>query len=150
MMQNISPRRHALSQALASLVLISTARFAFGQPDKLESGKTDGESGKVTNAEKGAKGVTKKGKSALLTIVVTGNDKLIAQAEVKVWFPPSVAGEATLPTDQAGEATFNSAGTGTAKVRVIVTGWESVLQKVILKEGPQRLTIELKPLAVAK
>jgi hypothetical protein len=32
-------------------------------------------------------------------------------------------------------------------VRVIARGWESALQEVLLKEGPQRLTIRLKPLA---
>jgi hypothetical protein len=148
MMQNRFARRRVLLQALASVVLVSTSRFSFGQPDKAEAGKADGEAGKVTETE--SKGAAKKGKNAVLTVVVTGNDKLIAQAEVKVKFPPSVGGEATLPTDQAGEATFNSAGTGTAKVRVIVTGWESVLQDVTLKEGPQRLTIKLNSLPNAK
>jgi hypothetical protein len=31
-------------------------------------------------------------------------------------------------------------------VRVIAIGWESVLKEVVLKEGPQRLTITLNPL----
>ncbi len=150
MTQNIFPRRRALLKAFASVVLVSTSYFSFGQPDKAEPGKAEGEAGKAIDADKGGKGAAKKGKSAVLTVVVTGDNKLIAQAEVKVKFPPSVGGEATLPTDQAGEATFNSAGTGTAKVRVIVSGWESVLQDVILKEGSQKLTIKLNPLPNAK
>ena len=38
---------------------------------------------------------------------------------------------------------FNLSAIGTAKVRVIVAGWMSVLQDVTLKEGSQRLTIKL-------
>jgi hypothetical protein len=150
MSQNVSVRRRALLRAVAGVVLASTASSSFGQPATPEPGKAEGEAGKVIDTEKAGKGAAKKGKGAVLTVVVTGNNKLIAQAEVKVKFPPSVGGEATLPTDEAGEATFNSGGTGTAKVRVIVTGWESTLQDVILKEGPQRLTINLNPLPNAK
>ena len=154
MMENIFRRRRALLQAFASVVLASASHVSLGQPVKPEPGEAGAQAGEVVDAEKdaekGGKGATKKGKSAVLTVVVTGNNKFIAKAEVKIKFPPSVGGEATLPTDQAGEVTFVSAGTGTAKVRVIVAEWESALQDVILKEGPQRLTIKLSPLPNAK
>jgi hypothetical protein len=99
-MQNIFLRRRALLQVLASVVLVSTSSSSFGQSDKAEPGKADGKSGKVTDEEKANKGAAKKGKPAVLTVVVIGKDKPIAQAEVKVKFPASVGGEATLPTNQ--------------------------------------------------
>jgi len=161
MMSNSCSRRRVLWRALASVILVSTSRISLGLaknadeadkagPDKTTPGKADGGPDKGTNQETGNKGVGKKGKGAVLTVAVTGNGKPIAQAEVKVMFPPSVGGETTRPTDQAGEAIFDSAGTGTAKVRVIVTGWASALKEVVLKEGPQRLTIKLDPLPGAK
>jgi hypothetical protein len=154
MIPSTVPRRRVLLRALASALVASTSRLSFGRAgnddarDKLVAGapepsKADGEGDKVTDGQIGSKAAAKKGKNAVLTVVVSGNDKPIAQAEVKVRFPPSVGGEATLPTNQTGEATFNSAATGPAKVRVVVTGWASVLKEVTLKEGPQRLTIKL-------
>ncbi len=143
MIQNRFSRRRLLSKTLAGVFLAVTSPLSFGRaknddvqddavPEKAESDKVVAE---------------KKGKNAALTIVVTGNGKPLAQAEVKVKLPAGVGGEATLSTNQSGEAIFNSAGTGTAKVRVIASGWESVLQDVILKGGPQRLTIKLTPLS---
>jgi hypothetical protein len=156
-MSNILSRRRVLLQALGSVVLLSTSRISFGatkndkepdnaEPDKTAPGKADGDPGKGAEKETKSKGVDKTGKSAVLTVVVIGDGLRIAHAEVMVTFPPSVRGEQTIFTDTEGEATFNSAGTGTAKVRVIVTGWTSFMQEVVLKEGPQRLTIKLKPL----
>jgi hypothetical protein len=157
MMPDMSPRRRALLQALASVVLVSASRVSFGAknddspdkagPDKTEPGKAAGKAGKLSDEEKAGKGAAKKGKNAALTLVVTGNGKPIAQAEVKLFkFPPGVGGELTTSTNPAGEASFNSAGTGAARVRVIAAGWVSVRQEVELKEGPQRLTIKLDPL----
>ena len=150
MTQNIFLRRRALLQALAGVLFVSRSSLSFGQSDKAAPGKADAKAGKITDEEKANKGAAKKSKPAVLTVVVMGKDETITQAEVKVTFPASVGGDATLPTNQAGEATFNSAGTGTAKVRVIVSGWESALQTVVLKEGPQRLTIKLNRLPEPK
>ena len=157
MMRNTLPRRRVLLQSLAGAVLVSTSRFPFGLsqpaesqekagPGKAGPGKANGESGGDNGKEKGGKGAAKS-KNAVLTVVVTGKGKPIPQAEVKVKFH---GGEERLPTDQAGEASFRSPVAGTAEVRVIVAGWESVLTEVVLKGGPQRLTIELKALPDAK
>lgn len=158
MMLNAFPRRRVLLLALAGVVLVSRSRVAFGLskheesqdkvgPVKAEAGKANGESGKDNGQEKGEKGTGKKSKSAVLTVVVTGKGKPIPQAEVKVRLP---RGEEKRPTNQAGEASFSSPVGGTAEVRVIVAGWESVLQEVVLKDGPQRLTIELRSLPDSK
>src|SRR5262245_47497148 len=105
MIRNVAVRRRALLRALVSVVFVQLASDSFGQSDKPAPEKA----GKDTDTDKGAKGALKKATSAVLTVVVTGDSKLISQAEVKVKFPPSVGGEATLPTDQKGEATFTSA-----------------------------------------
>jgi hypothetical protein len=153
MMPSLFSRRRILLRALAGTILVSTPLFSFGQAkndgtsDKSGADKGDG---KAKDEKKGGKSAGKTGAGAVLTVVVTGNGKPVAQAEVKVKFPPGVGGEATLPTNPAGEAIFNSAGTGTATVRVIVTGWESVLKEVVLKQGPQLLTIKLNALPGAK
>ncbi len=139
MMRNTLLRRRVLLQSLVGVVLVSTSRFSFGPFQPAESQEKDGK-------EKGGKGAAKS-KNAVLTVVVTGKGKPIPQAEVKVKFH---GGEERLPTDQAGEASFRSPVAGTAEVRVIVAGWESVLTEVVLKGGPQRLTIELKSLPDAK
>ena len=98
------------------------------------------------NTEQAEKDAVKK-KSSVLTVVVVGKGRRIPQAEVKIRF---AHGEERLATNNAGEANFTSPATGTAEVRVIVTGWESVLKEVALKEEPVRLTIDLKSLADAK
>jgi hypothetical protein len=106
----------------------------------------EGDSGKdapATPNDKGAKGIGNKGKIATLTVAVVGNDQPVAQAEVKVKFPPDAGNEVTLSTNTLGEAVFTSSATGTAKVRVIAPGWKSTLQDVALKEGAQRVTIKL-------
>jgi hypothetical protein len=82
-------------------------------------------------------------KGSALTVVVLGNGKPIAQAEVKIKFPSSVGGDTTRPTNDAGKAVFNLPVTGAAKVRVIATGWTGVLQEALLEEGAQTLTIDL-------
>jgi len=157
MMLTALPRRRVLLQSLAGVVVVSTSRFPFGLsrpagsqekagPGKAGPGKANGEAGKDDGKEKGEKGAAK-GKNVVLTIVVTGKGEPIAQAEVKVKFH---GGDERLPTNQAGEASFRSPVTGTAEVRVIVAGWESVLTEVVLQGGPQRLTIELKSLPDAR
>ncbi len=166
MMLNPSSERRAVLRALASALLLPTSLGAFARPrdagaqdkpgtdkgdaGKARPGKADGQPSKATDDEKGAKADAKKGKSALLTVVVMGDGKPVRQAEVVVTFPTGAGGELTLPTGQDGEATFKSAGLGTAKVRVIATGWGSVLKEIALKEGPQRLTITLNSLTQTK
>jgi hypothetical protein len=148
MMRNTFPLRRLLLKVVASSLLIATSRFAFGRakdqdaPDKAGPDKA--------GPDKAAKGTAKKPKTAVLTVLVTGNGKPIHQAEVQVKFPSSVGGESRRPTDQSGEAAFNSAGLGTAKVRVIAAGWESALREVVLKEGSQQLPIKLNSLSEAK
>ena len=152
MMANTIPRRHVLLQALAGVVLVSTSRFSLGlttnaaSQEKAGPGRANGESDKDTGKEKGEQGAAKS-KSTVLIVVVTGKGKPIPQAEVKAKFQ---GGEERLPTNQEGEASFRFSSAGTAEVRVIVAGWESVLTEVVLKGGPQRLPIELKPLPDVK
>lgn len=137
--------RRALLGAFASVVLARAWRLAPGRAvadearDKAMEDKGPGK----------ADGEAKKGKGVVLTIVVMGDGKKIQQAEVQVRFSASAGGESMLLTDRDGQATFKSAGPGTAKVRVIATGWASALQEVTLKEGTQQLTITLTPLADA-
>jgi hypothetical protein len=132
--------RRALLGAFASVVLARAWRLALGTAvaDEARDKATEdkGEAGKARPGK--ADGEAKKGKGVVLTIVVMGDGKKIQQAE-----------ESMLLTDRDGQATFKSAGSGTAKVRVIATGWASALQEVTLKEGTQQLTITLTPLADA-
>jgi len=137
MMRSTSSRRSLLLVPAAG-VFVAMLNWAVGSEKK---GPGNGEAGK---------GAVKKVETALLTVAVMGNGNPIARAEVRITFPPSVGGESTLPTGLTGEVTFKSVGLGTAKVRVIATGWTSELREVVLKEGSQRLTIDLKPLAVSK
>lgn len=127
----LSGRRIVL-QALAGAVLASVSLISLGQAGKDES--------EEKKAGKGAKS----GKSVMLTVLVVGNGKPVAQAEVKAEF--SGGAEATRFTSESGEATFHSAGKGKASVRVIATGWASAMQDITLKEGTQRITVELNPL----
>lgn len=143
-MPDMSSRRRALVQAFIALGLVLGSRISRAQKKSDEPPGADGEAGKAADAENAAKGTPKKATTAVLTVVVTGGDKPVAQAEVKVKFPPAVGGEAMRPTNQDGEATFSSAGIGTAKVRVIAKGWESALQEIKLKDGAQRMAIKLK------
>ena len=154
MTPGFSARRRALLRALAGAILVAAPRRSFGQTGDAENvedaprpGTSNGEEGGDKN---GNEGTAKAGTGTVLTVVVSGNDEPVAQAEVKVKFPPAVGGEATLPTNLAGEALFNCPGTGTATVRVIATGWKSVLQEVMLQEGPQRLAIQLTALPNAR
>ncbi|HKW95161.1 MAG TPA: hypothetical protein VJX92_24975 [Methylomirabilota bacterium] len=137
-MWSMMVKRRVLVKGLAGALLVLAADSGFGTGKDKES--EDKQGTKVDKAD------GKKGKGAQLTVVVVGGGKKIQQAEVLVKFPPSIGGEATQLTDGAGAATFKSAGIGTAKVRVLATGWESVLQEVVLKEGAQQVTITLKAL----
>jgi hypothetical protein len=143
--------RRALLGAFANVVLARAWRLAPGTAvaDEARDKATEdkGEAGKARPGK--ADGEAKKGKGVVLTIVVMGDGKKIQQAEVQVRFSASAGGESMLLTDRDGQATFKSAGSGTAKVRVIATGWASALQEVTLKEGTQQLTITLTPLADA-
>jgi hypothetical protein len=127
------PRRRMFLRTLAGAVLVPVSRLSPGQ-----TGKGDGDE------KKGGK-AAKAGKSAVLTVLVTGNGKPVSQAEVKALF--SGGSEATRFTNESGEALFNSAGTGKGSVRVIASGWASAIQDVTLREGTQRVTVELSPLA---
>jgi len=127
----LSGRRIVL-QTLAGAVLVSVSLISLGQAGKEESDEK--------KARKGAKA----GKSIVLTVLIVGNDKPVAQAEVKAVFSGGV--EATRFTSESGEATFHSAGKGKVSVRVIATGWASAMQDITLKEGTQRVTVELSPL----
>lgn len=127
--------------------LVWTSRFSFGQTDKGDGSPDKAGADKAKDEMKAGKGAGKAGKGAVLTVIVTGDGKPVAQAEVKVMF--NGGGEVTLLTNQSGEAPFNFAGTGGSTVRVIATGWKSALQEVVLKPGPQQLAIKLKPLSKA-
>lgn len=126
-------RRRALVNALGAALLASAPCLSFGQGNGADAPDKAG-------ARKGA----------VLTVVVTGNGKPVDQAEVKVKLASRAGSEATIPTDQRGEAVFKLPGTGAATVRVIATGWESLLKEVLLKEGRQKLPLELKSLEDAK
>ena len=151
MMRTTFSTRRVLLQAVAGLVLAASPVFAFGAakdrdaPEKTPSDKDNGK-----NKESSAKGAAAKSKGAELTVLVTGNGKPIRQAEVRVAFPSSAGGESKRPTDGAGEATFKAGKPGTVKVRVIASGWESALREVVLKEGSQRVTINLSSLPEGK
>lgn len=122
-------RRRALVNALGAALLASAPCLSFGQGNGADAPDKAG-------ARKGA----------VLTVVVTGDGKPVDQAEVKVKLASRAGSEATLPTDQRGEAVFKLPGTGAATVRVIATGWESMLKEVELKTGPQKLAVELRAL----
>lgn len=141
---NLFTGRRALLQVLAGTVLVSTWRFSLGQADQAKPDKAGVEAVKASDAEKGKAGATK-GPSSLLNVIVTGDGKPIANAEVKVKLLHGAGGEAQLHTDSDGKASFKVSGTGAASVRILVTGWKSEFQDVELKEGEQELTIPLKP-----
>lgn len=126
-------RRRALVHALGAALLATAPWPSFGQGNGADAPDKAG-------ARKGA----------VLTVVVTGNGKPVDQAEVKVKLASRAGSEATIPTDQRGEAVFKLSATGAATVRVIATGWESLLKEVLLKEGRHKLPLELKSLEGAK
>ncbi len=129
MTREVGLRRRVVLQALASLVLGMTHR-GFGQSASSEAAAPD---------------AAAPGTGAVLTVVVTGNDRRIADAAVKFTSPASDEPERV--TNENGEVTLQSPVLGPATVRVIAVGWQSVLQDVVLTAGPQRLTITLKPLS---
>jgi len=122
----VHPRRGAVAQALAGLLIASASCPSLGQAGGGDGLEVPGE-----------------GQGAALTVVVTGAGMPVAEAEVKITFPPGAGGEAILPTDRTGQALFSSSGTGAATVRVVATGWMTVLREVVLTQGPQQLTIRL-------
>jgi hypothetical protein len=138
MIANHLPKRRAALHALALVALVSTSPFAFGQT------KAEDEIGDAENL-KSAKDVAKRSKSISLTVFVTGDGKSIALAKVTVLEFPKGSSEKSAHTNQMGEAVFDFAATGNAKVRVLAKNWKSTLQEIVLKEGPQRVTIALVP-----
>lgn len=85
-----------------------------------------------------------------LTVAVTGKDatgkdRPVPGAEVKVLSPSGIDAEPR--TNAEGTVTFKLTGPGIAKIRVIAEGWESALAEVKLKEGKQRLAVQLTTLA---
>ena len=128
-------QRRVVLQSLASAAaLLAIPHFSHGQAVAEEPTQDD------------TGGATPTPKLAVLTVVVTGDDEPVGEAEVTVMFPEAIGGEAKLRTDTGGEATFESRESGIAKVRVIHEGWVSSLQEVSLKLGSQRVTIALERL----
>jgi hypothetical protein len=128
-------QRRVVLQSLASAAaLLAIPHFSQGQAVTEEP--TPDNAGSATPTPK----------LAVLTVVVTGDDEPVGEAEVTVMFPEAIGGEAKLRTDTGGEATFESRESGIAKVRVIHEGWVSSLQEVSLKLGSQRVTIALERL----
>jgi hypothetical protein len=78
-----------------------------------------------------------------VTLVITGKGKPVEQAEVRISFPADSGGETTLRTNERGEAVFKTAFKGTARMRVIAAGWESLMKDVAFKGAAQRLPISL-------
>jgi hypothetical protein len=78
-----------------------------------------------------------------LTLVITGNGKPVAQAEVRISFPAESGGETTLRTNERGEAVFKTDFKGNARMRVIASGWQSLMKEVAFKGAAQRLPINL-------
>jgi Tfp pilus assembly protein FimT len=148
-------RRDLLLRIVAAALLVAVVPALARSDDDTQKAAGTGKggaakpAGKTTAGDKTTKATNKKSEAAVLTVVVTGNGKPIAQAEVQVKFPPSIGGESKQSSNAAGEATFKSPALGTAKVRVIAAGWESDLKSVELKEGPQKLTVSLNPLSAA-
>jgi hypothetical protein len=139
MLRHIPQRRVLLLSLASATALLIIPKFSQGQA-AAEDATQDEEA-----AEGGTGGATATPKLAVLTVVVTGDDEPVGEAEVTVTFP-AIGGEAKLRTDTGGEATFESRESGVAKVRVIHEGWVSNLQEVSLKLGSQRVTIALERL----
>jgi hypothetical protein len=140
MPRHIPQRRVVLLSLASATALLIIPQFSQGQA-AAEDATQDEEA-----AQGGTGGATATPKLAVLTVVVTGDDEPVGEAEVTVTFPAAIGGEAKLRTDTGGEATFESRESGVAKVRVIHEGWVSSLQEVSLKLGSQRLTIALERL----
>lgn len=140
MPRNPVQRRLFLPVLASATALLAIADFSHGQAVAEEPTPQE----QPVQSESAA--ATAKPKLAVVTVVVTGNDAPVEEAEVTLTFPAAIGGEARLRTDTGGQATFESLSAGVAKVRVIHEGWVSVLQEVSLELGAQRVTIALEPL----
>jgi hypothetical protein len=140
MPRHLLQRRVVLHSLASAAALLAIPHFSHGQAVAEEA--TPDEAHEPNDAGD----ATATPKLAVLTVVVTGDDEPVEEAEVTVTFPAAIGGEAKLRTDTGGEATFESSGSGDAKVRVIHEGWVSVLQEVSLELGSQRVTIALERL----
>jgi len=140
MPRHLLQRRVVLQSLASAAALLAIPHFSHGQAVAEEPTPNEAHDPNDTG------GTTATPNLAVLTVVVTGDDEPVGEAEVTVTFPEAIGGEAKLRTDTGGEATFESRESGIAKVRVIHEGWVSSLQEVSLKLGSQRVTIALERL----
>jgi hypothetical protein len=134
--------------ALAVAASDSGAPLEKGEPkaDGPESGKADGGATDSANRAKPDES-TPKPSRASLTVIVTGNGNPVAKAEVVLLdVAPSGGDDLKDFTDGKGEAVFSDVPVnGTTTVRVIVPGWVTAMQDVVLERGSQQVNIALKP-----
>jgi hypothetical protein len=152
--------RRSTLQAVMGALLLATSTFALAEGEGgaplesdeqnavgLGSGK-DGDDAAEPADQEMPEGGTPIPRKASLTVVVTGNGIPVPNAEVVLLDAARSGGDDLKDfTDARGEAVFSGllVNGATTTVRVIVPGWVTAMQAVVLERGSQQVTIGLKP-----
>ncbi|MCK9686039.1 hypothetical protein [Scleromatobacter humisilvae] len=130
--------------SLASLCAIASATAAPASQPPASAATQDPAAGPKPASTASTAAAHKR--SADLSVLATGKDQPVARAAVELKIEGDTSSNPERNTGNTGEVTFKSVSLGSAKVRILAAGWVTAFCSISIKEGAQRLTVNLRPL----